>query len=187
MCNSLRPHGLYPTRLLCAWDSRSKNTGGGCRALLQPPCEVSTIVLPILWGTRRGKELVLKPYSRDQAGTRTHTGLSPRRKLVGMVCLRSLQVPSAEPLFGSEVQEEAGRNWHAMGALSCGSGGGDESWGGRLAPRRSGYRPGRSGVQTTSLDRHSICLLGAVVGGGQRQPESEGGHGVGRVEAGDHL
>ena len=28
-------HGLYPTRLLCPWDSSGKNTGVGCRALLQ--------------------------------------------------------------------------------------------------------------------------------------------------------
>ena len=28
-------HGLYPTRLLCPWDSPGKNTGVGCRALFQ--------------------------------------------------------------------------------------------------------------------------------------------------------
>ena len=33
--NSLRPHGLQPTRLLCPWDSPGKNTGVGCHALLQ--------------------------------------------------------------------------------------------------------------------------------------------------------
>ena len=33
--DSLRPHGLQPTRLLCPWDSPDKNTGVGCRALLQ--------------------------------------------------------------------------------------------------------------------------------------------------------
>ena len=27
--NSLRPHGLYPARLLCPWDSLGKNTGVG--------------------------------------------------------------------------------------------------------------------------------------------------------------
>ena len=32
---SLQPHGLQPTRLLCPWDSPGKNTGVGCRALLQ--------------------------------------------------------------------------------------------------------------------------------------------------------
>ena len=31
----LRPHGLQPTRLLCPGDSADKNTGAGCRALLQ--------------------------------------------------------------------------------------------------------------------------------------------------------
>ena len=33
--NSLRPHGLQPTRLLYPWDSPGKNTGEGCHALLQ--------------------------------------------------------------------------------------------------------------------------------------------------------
>ena len=28
--NSLQPHGLQPTRLLCPWDSPGKNTGVGC-------------------------------------------------------------------------------------------------------------------------------------------------------------
>ena len=33
--DSLQPHGLYPTRLLCPRDSPSKNTGVGCHLLLQ--------------------------------------------------------------------------------------------------------------------------------------------------------
>ena len=33
--NSLRPHGLQPTRLLCPWDSPGKQTGAGCHLLLQ--------------------------------------------------------------------------------------------------------------------------------------------------------
>ena len=32
--SSLRPHGLQPTRLFCAWDSLGKNTGVGCHFLL---------------------------------------------------------------------------------------------------------------------------------------------------------
>ena len=32
---SVRPHGLYPTRHLCPWDSPGKNTGVGYHALLQ--------------------------------------------------------------------------------------------------------------------------------------------------------
>ena len=35
MSDSLQPHGLQPTRLLCPWDSPGKNTGVGCHALLQ--------------------------------------------------------------------------------------------------------------------------------------------------------
>ena len=33
--NSLQPHGLQPTRLLCPWDFPGKSTGVGCHCLLQ--------------------------------------------------------------------------------------------------------------------------------------------------------
>ena len=33
--NSLRPHGLWPARLLCPWDSPGKHPGVSCHALLQ--------------------------------------------------------------------------------------------------------------------------------------------------------
>ena len=33
--DSLRPHGLRPTRLLCPWDSPGENIGVGCHSLLQ--------------------------------------------------------------------------------------------------------------------------------------------------------
>ena len=33
--NSLRPHGLQPTRLLCPWHFPGKSTGVGCHSLLQ--------------------------------------------------------------------------------------------------------------------------------------------------------
>ena len=33
--NSLQPYGLWPTRLLCPWDSPGKNTGEDCHFLLQ--------------------------------------------------------------------------------------------------------------------------------------------------------
>ena len=35
MSDSLRTHGLYPTRFLCPWDFPGKNTGVGCHFLLQ--------------------------------------------------------------------------------------------------------------------------------------------------------
>ena len=33
--DSSLPHGLYPTRLLCPWDSPGKHAGVGCLSLLQ--------------------------------------------------------------------------------------------------------------------------------------------------------
>ena len=33
--DSLRPHGLYPARLLCPWNSPGKNTGVGRQSFLQ--------------------------------------------------------------------------------------------------------------------------------------------------------
>ena len=33
--DSLPPHELYPARLLCSWNTPSKNTGVGCHSLLQ--------------------------------------------------------------------------------------------------------------------------------------------------------
>ena len=35
MSDSVRPYGLYPSRLLCPWDSSGRNTRVGCHALLQ--------------------------------------------------------------------------------------------------------------------------------------------------------
>ena len=35
MSDSLRPHGLQPTRLLCPWNPPGQNTGVGSRSLLQ--------------------------------------------------------------------------------------------------------------------------------------------------------
>ena len=35
--DSWQPHELQPTRLLCSWDSPSKNTEVGCHFLLPPP------------------------------------------------------------------------------------------------------------------------------------------------------
>ena len=35
VCDSLQPHGLWPDRLLCPWDSPGKNTGVDCHSFLQ--------------------------------------------------------------------------------------------------------------------------------------------------------
>ena len=41
--DSLWPHGLQPTRLLCTWDFPGKNTGVGCHCLLQVRDELEWI------------------------------------------------------------------------------------------------------------------------------------------------
>ena len=51
MSNSLQPHGLWLTRLLCPWDSPGKNTGVGCHALLReilpyPGIELMSLISP---------------------------------------------------------------------------------------------------------------------------------------------
>ena len=45
MSNSVRPHGLQPTRLLRPWDFPGKSTGVGCHCLLQLVCQSC----PTLW------------------------------------------------------------------------------------------------------------------------------------------
>ena len=40
MSDSVRPHGLQPTRLLRPWASPGKNTGVGCRFQGSPTCRV---------------------------------------------------------------------------------------------------------------------------------------------------
>ena len=56
MSNSLWPHGLYPTRLLCSCESLGKNTGVGYHFLLQGifPTQVFCITgrLFTIWATR---------------------------------------------------------------------------------------------------------------------------------------
>ena len=49
--DSLRPHGLWPTRFLCPWDFPSKDTGVGCYFLLQRifPTQRSNLGLPHCW------------------------------------------------------------------------------------------------------------------------------------------
>ena len=64
--DSLRPHGLLPTRLLRPWDSPGKNTGVGCHFLLQGifPTQGSNPDLPHwrqtlnLWATREAKRKI---------------------------------------------------------------------------------------------------------------------------------
>ena len=65
MLDSLWPHGLCAARLLCPWGSSGKNTGVGCRPLLQGIFSIQGLNLGFLhcrqilymsWATRKAKE-----------------------------------------------------------------------------------------------------------------------------------
>ena len=87
MSDSLRPHGLEPTRLLCPWGSPSENTRVGCHALLQGifPTQGSNPGLPhCRWILHRlshqGSPRILKrvayPFCRESFQLRTRTRVS---------------------------------------------------------------------------------------------------------------
>ena len=48
MADSLRPHGLPPTRLLHPWDFPGKSTGVGCHCLLRDWSQLSPILFPLM-------------------------------------------------------------------------------------------------------------------------------------------
>ena len=61
LSNSLRPHGLQPTRLLCPWDFPGKSTGVGCHCLLHmfpsPHSENKKE-----WSWNKGRSLIAHSY-----------------------------------------------------------------------------------------------------------------------------
>ena len=48
LSDSLGPHGLKPTRLLCPWDCPDKNTGVGSHSLLQRIFQTQGLNLSLL-------------------------------------------------------------------------------------------------------------------------------------------
>ncbi|XDA86624.1 hypothetical protein R6Z07F_016361 [Ovis aries] len=75
MSDSLRPHGLWPARLLGPWNSPGKNSGVGCRFLLQGlfPTEGSNLGLPhcrqILYPlSHQGSPKLLEAIFQDTKG-----------------------------------------------------------------------------------------------------------------------
>ena len=87
MSDSLQSHGLWPTRLLCRWNSPSKNTGVGCHSLLQGnvPTQGLNPGLPhcrqILYhlsqqGSPRTLEWIVYPFSSRSCRPRNQTGAS---------------------------------------------------------------------------------------------------------------
>ena len=71
MSNSLRPHGLYPARLLCPWNSAGKNTGVGNHSLLQGIFPVQELKLSLLHCRRTLYHLSHQGSPRNQLRTST--------------------------------------------------------------------------------------------------------------------
>ena len=87
MSNSLQPHGLWLSRLLCPWNSPGKNTGVGSCSLLQrifPTQRLNTGLLhcrQILYylshqGSPRILEWVAYPFSKGTCRPRKQTRVS---------------------------------------------------------------------------------------------------------------
>ena len=74
--NSLRPHGLQPTRLHCPWDSPGTNTGVGCHAFLQGifptqgsnPCLMSPALAGRFFTTSTTWEAHVVDYQKTKTG-----------------------------------------------------------------------------------------------------------------------
>ena len=99
--DSVRPHGLQPTRLLCPWASPGKNTGVGCHALLQGifPAQGSNSGLPhcrgILYHLSHQEVLVMPTFKTEIPTRRSHQPIlkeiSPGCSLEGLMQKLKLQ------------------------------------------------------------------------------------------------
>ena len=73
--NSMRTHGLQPTRLLHPWDFPGKSAGVGCHCLLQKKAERRRIdgfelwywrrLLRVPWTARRSNQSILEEINPD--------------------------------------------------------------------------------------------------------------------------
>ena len=72
-CQTQRPHGLQPTRLLCPWDFSGKSTGVGCHCLLWDHlllCQIclclhSLLHLTVYNSLTNGKSDIILPFLLD--------------------------------------------------------------------------------------------------------------------------
>ena len=71
--DSLKPHGLYPTRLLCPWNSLSKNTGVGSH----PPLEGILLTQGLNPGLLRCRRI---PYHLSHQGSHQGRYLNTKYK-----------------------------------------------------------------------------------------------------------
>ena len=102
--NSLRPHELWPTRLLCPWNSPGQNSGVGCRFLLQgieptSPAFVGRLFTSVLPG--KPIHFTLATPWTVFCQTPLSTRFSMQECLSGLLCPipRDLPYPETEPRF----------------------------------------------------------------------------------------
>ena len=101
--NSLRPHGLWPTRLLCPWDFPGKNTGVGCHFLLQE-------ILPTKGLNPRLQAEALLLESRNLGSAPSH----PCLKLFLQPMLGTVGVGRAEANSSNCARKQSPRNHSSM-------------------------------------------------------------------------
>ena len=81
--DSLQPHRLQPTRLLCPWDSSGKNTGVGCHFLLQA-IFLTQGLNPVLLHCRQS--LYYLSHQGSYRGTQQMEHLSGTQQMLNKYC-----------------------------------------------------------------------------------------------------
>ena len=71
MSDSLRPHGLQPTRLLCPWNSPDENIGVGSHSLLPGifPTQESNPTLPTMQASEPAEKLIPRSLNPGPTGS----------------------------------------------------------------------------------------------------------------------
>ena len=111
MSDSMTPHGLYPARLLCPWNSLGKNTGVGSLSLLQYE---SIKLIKSLWSITccsicwvKMKAFVWIPESLahlDNQKKKTEAGLSGKGYRKPLIPHHEVSVPFSSVRFSSVTQ-----------------------------------------------------------------------------------
>ena len=99
--DSLEPHGLQATRLLCPWKSPGKNTGVGCHSFLQGIFLTQGSIIKVKWGYKDGfpGDTVAKNLPTN-AGDPRHVASDP---WVGKIPWRRKGLPTQHSCLGNPM------------------------------------------------------------------------------------
>ena len=98
MSNSLRPHGLYPARLLCPWDSPGKNAGVGSCFLLKGIFLAQGLNPPLLFSPALASRFF------------THWAISDIQWYYGCFLSKKTEVPKDLCLLQAKLSSFFGKN-----------------------------------------------------------------------------